>query len=70
MQKHEKQEFTKMDATQLKARADEIRKAIFLLRMKKHSSPEKNTAMSKMLRKHLAQTLTILRQRELHADQR
>ena len=63
MQKHEKQEFIKMDAAQLKVRADEIRKELFLLRMKKFSTPEKNTSLSKILRKNLAQALTVLRQK-------
>lgn len=65
MQKHEKQELVKMDVAQLQARAEEIRKELFLFRMKKFSSPEKNTALPKSLRKSLAQTLTVLRQREL-----
>ena len=64
MQKHEKQEFMKMDVAQLKTRAEEIRKELFLFRMKKYSSPEKNTALPKSLRQRLARALTVLRQRE------
>ena len=69
MQKHEKQEFIKMDAAELKIRAEEIRKELFLLRMKKFSTPEKNTALPKILRKNLAQALTVLRQKELYGNQ-
>jgi ribosomal protein L29 len=63
MQKHEKQEFMKMEVAQLKVRAEEIRKELFLLRMKKFSSPEKNTSLPKTLRKKLAQALTVLNQK-------
>ena len=63
MAKHEKQEFKKMEIAQLKVRADEIRKELFLLRMKKFSSPEKNTALPRILRKTLAQALTVLNQK-------
>ncbi len=63
MQKQEKKEFMKMDAAQLKIRAEEIRKELFLLRMKKFSSPEKNTSLPKILRKKLAQALTVLNQK-------
>lgn len=66
----QKQEVNQMTAEQLKAQAGELRKELFLLRMKKFSAPEKNTALSKVLRKSLARTLTVLRQRELHGNQR
>ena len=69
MKKHEKQELVKMEVVQLKAMADEIRKELFLLRMKKFSSPEKNTALPKDMRKKLACVLTVLRQRESHVNQ-
>jgi ribosomal protein L29 len=39
-----------------------------LLRMKKFSAPEKNTALTRNLRKALARTLTILTQREAHEN--
>ena len=64
MAKHEKQEFKKMDVAQLKVHADEIKKELFLLRMKKHSSPEKNISLPKILRKKLARALTVLNQKE------
>jgi ribosomal protein L29 len=63
MQKHEKQEFKKMEVAELKVRAEEIRKELFLLRMKKFSSPEKNTSLPRILRKTLAQVLTVLNQK-------
>ncbi len=63
MQKQEKQEFMKMEVAQIKVRAEEIRKELFLLRMKKFSSPEKNTSLPKTLRKKLAQALTVLNQK-------
>lgn len=66
MQKHEKQSMSQADKAQLNNRAQELRKEIFLLRMKKFSSPEKNTALTKVLRKDLARVLTAIKQRELH----
>ncbi len=63
MQKHEKQEFMKMEVAELKVHAEEIRKELFLLRMKKFSSPEKNISLPKTLRKKLARALTILHQK-------
>ncbi len=60
------QELQNMNVDALKSRAEEIRKELFLLRMKKFSSPEKNTALNRVLRKNLARTLTFLRQREMH----
>lgn len=69
MQKHEKQEFMKMEVAALKVRAETIRKELFLLRMKKFSTPEKNTALPKILRKTLAQVLTILEQKESYGSQ-
>ncbi|MBP7854824.1 50S ribosomal protein L29 [Candidatus Babeliales bacterium] len=69
MQKHEKQDIKNMNVEQLHIHSQDLRKEIFLLRMKKFSSPEKNTALSKILRKQLAKALTVLRQKELHANQ-
>ena len=57
------QELSKMNVEALTAFAEEIRKELFLLRMKKFSTPEKNTAISRNLRKSLARTLTVLKQR-------
>jgi len=60
------QELNTMNIEALRAFSEEIRKEMFLLRMKKFSSPEKNTALTKNLRKNLARTLTVLKQREMH----
>ena len=60
------QELNKMNVEGLQTFAEEIRKELFLLRMKKFSTPEKNTALSRNLRKSLARTLTVLKQREMH----
>ncbi len=68
MQKNMKQELNNMNIDALKSRAEEIRKELFLLRMKKFSSPEKNIALPRVLRKSLARTLTVLRQKETHGD--
>lgn len=65
MAKHEKQDLKKMEVTELNVHADELRKELFLMRMKKSSSPEKNTSLPRILRKKLAQALTILNQKEL-----
>lgn len=61
-------ELNTMTVDSLKTRAEEIRKELFLLRMKKFSAPEKNTSLSRNLRKSLARTLTILRQKETHGS--
>lgn len=61
-------ELNSMNVDSLKTRAEEIRKELFLLRMKKFSAPEKNTSLTGHLRKSLARTLTILRQRETHGS--
>ena len=66
MQKTMNKDMNTMNVDSLKTRAEEIRKELFLLRMKKFSAPEKNTALAAHLRKSLARTLTILRQREMH----
>jgi len=68
MQKNMNQELHSMNIDSLKTRAEEIRKELFLLRMKKFSAPEKNTSLTRNLRKSLARTLTILRQRETHGS--
>lgn len=66
MSKKVMQELNTMNIEALRAFSEEIRKEIFLLRMKKFSSPEKNTALGRNLRKSLARTLTVLKQREMH----
>lgn len=68
MKKNLKDELKKMEEKELSVRADEIRKELFSLRMKKVSNPEKNTALERTLRKRLACTLTFLRQRGLHGE--
>ena len=67
MAKKVMQELSKMNVEALQTFAEEIRKELFLLRMKKFSTPEKNTALSRNLRKNLARTLTVLKQREIHS---
>ena len=67
MTKKVTQELNKMNVEGLQTFAEEIRKELFLLRMKKFSTPEKNTALSRNLRKSLARTLTVLKQREMHS---
>ncbi|MBM18172.1 MAG: 50S ribosomal protein L29 [Epsilonproteobacteria bacterium] len=68
MKKNIKEELKNMAQQDLLNRANEIRKELFLVRMKKVSNPEKNTALEKGLRKKLACALTFLRQRELHGE--
>lgn len=63
-----KNELKEMTAKELAVRANEFRKELFLLRMKKISNPEKNTALARTLRKSLACALTFLKQRELHGE--
>jgi len=69
MQKKIKDELKQMGLEPLKIRAEEIRKEMFLLRMKKFSTPEKNTALVRSLRRSLACALTLVRQKELHGNQ-
>ena len=59
-----KTELKQMGVESLKTRVDEIRKEIFLIKMKKFSAPEKNTALIRNLRKSLACALTLLRQKD------
>ena len=66
MSKKIMQELNSMNLEALRAFSEDIRKEIFLLRMKKISSPEKNTALTKNLKRNLARTLTVLKQREMH----
>lgn len=66
MNKTMNQELFTLNIDALRTRAEEIRKELFLLRMKKFSSPEKNTSLTSNLRKSLARTLTVLRQKEMH----
>ncbi len=68
MKKNLKNELKQMGIQDLVLRAHEIRKEIFVLRMKKVSNPEKNTALVKSLRKSLACTLTFLNQKDIHAQ--
>jgi len=68
MQKIINKELRNMNEDSLKNHAEEIRKKIFLIKMKKKSTPEKNIVLVRSLRKSLARTLTFLRQREMHAS--
>ena len=61
-----KKELAQMSLQDLQTRVVEIRKELFVLRMKKISNPEKNTALERNLRKSLACTLTFLGQKESH----
>lgn len=69
MKKNLKNELKQMALESLRIRAEEIRKDMFLLRMRKFSTPEKNTARAKSLRRDLACVLTFVRQKELHGNQ-
>ena len=69
MKKNLKNELKQMALESLRIRAEEIRKDMFLLRMRKFSTPEKNTARAKNLRRDLACVLTFVRQKELHGNQ-
>ena len=67
MKKNLKNELQLMSSNELIVRAHEIRKEIFVLRMRKVSNPEKNTSIERSLRKSLACTLTFLSQKDAHA---
>ena len=68
MKKNLKNELKQMKSTELMLRAHEIRKELFVLRMRKLSNPEKNTALERSLRKSLACTLTFLNQKDVHVN--
>lgn len=62
MRKNIKEELKAMSVEQLRTEAEEIRKAIFAVRMQKIAAPVKNTNLVRTLRKHLARALTFLQQ--------
>jgi ribosomal protein L29 len=64
MRKTLKQELTGLSVADLQKRADEIRKELFVLRMKKLSAPVKDSHVMRKLRKSLACTLTFLQQKQ------
>ena len=57
-----KKELKNMSIDELKVRAEDIRREIFGLKMKKMSSPVKDINLVRNLRKSLACTLTFLQQ--------
>lgn len=59
-----KEELKKMSLDELKVKTQEIRQAMFALKMKKLSAPEKDTCLLKKMRKNLACALTFMRQQE------
>ena len=66
MRKAFKTELQKLSGAELIAYANEIRKEIFSLKMKKMSEPVKDVNMVRKLRKSLACTLTFLQQETAH----
>ncbi len=68
MKKTLKNDLSQMTLEELANRAQDLRKELFLLRMKKVATPEKNTALERNLRKGLACALTFLKQKELHGE--
>lgn len=68
MKKNLKNDLKQMGFDDLQNHVQGIRKELFLLRMKKLTNPEKNTALERNLRKGLACALTFLNQRELHGE--
>ena len=68
MRKAFKTELQKLSSAELIAYADEIRKEIFSLKMKKMSEPVKDINLVRKLRKSLACTLTFLQQETAHGN--
>jgi ribosomal protein L29 len=62
MRKAFKKELQKLSNVELAAYANEIKKEIFTLKMKKMSDPVKDVNLIRRLRKSLACTLTFLQQ--------
>ena len=68
MRKAFRTELQKLSAAELIAYANEIRKEIFSLKMKKMSEPVKDVNLVRKLRKSLACTLTFLQQEVAHGN--
>lgn len=68
MKKTLKDDLKQMSLQDLVVRAASIKKELFLIRMKKVTNTDKNTALERTLRKGLACTLTFLRLRELNGE--
>jgi len=62
MRKAFKKELEKLSVKELTTYANEIRREIFSLKMKKMSEPVKDVNLVRKLRKSLACTLTLLQQ--------
>ena len=68
MRKAFREELQKLSVVELAAYANEIRKEIFSLKMKKMSEPVKDVNLVRKLRKSLACTLTFLQQGIVHGN--
>ena len=68
MRKAFKKELQKLSVAELAAYANEIKKEIFTIRMKKMSEPVKDINLVRKLRKSLACTLTFLQQEVAHGN--
>lgn len=68
MRKAFRTELQKLSRAELAAYANEIRKEIFSLKMKKMSEPVKDINLVRKLRKSLACTLTFLQQEAAHGN--
>lgn len=64
MRKTLKKELVELSVADLQVRAVEIRKELFVLRMKKFSAPVKDVHMMRNLRKDLACVLTFIQQKQ------
>jgi ribosomal protein L29 len=64
MRKVLKKELIELSVVELQERAVEIRKELFVLRMKKFSAPIKDVHMMRNLRKSLACVLTFMQQKQ------
>ena len=65
MKKTLKNDLKQMSFQDLVVRAAAVKQELFLIRMKKVTNTDKNTALQKNLRRKLACTLTFLRQKEI-----
>lgn len=68
MRKAFKKELQKLSVAELAAYANEIKKEIFTIRMKKMSEPVKDVNLVRKLRKSLACTFTFLQQGIVHGN--
>jgi len=65
MKKQAKNELKALSELELISKVDDLRRELFSLRLHSKTSPVSNPTMFKKLRKDIARTLTVLRQKSI-----